>query len=65
MGWGDLWSDPYPLGAILFMMTLDIKLYATVGWYLEQVGVCSVQDPQLCVNVHACKLALWHDVPYA
>ncbi|KAK9808280.1 hypothetical protein WJX73_007025 [Symbiochloris irregularis] len=46
MGWGDLWSDPYPLGAILFMMTVDIKLYATVGWYLEQV-IPSEHGPRL------------------
>ena len=30
--WADVWADPYPLGAILFMLALDAKLYATLGW---------------------------------
>lgn len=37
VGWGDLWEDSFPLGFILVMLTIDIKLYATAGWYLEKV----------------------------
>lgn len=32
LGWGDLWSDSFPLGLILIMLTIDIKIYATLGW---------------------------------
>ena len=30
--WGDLWADPYPLGAVLIMLALDAKLYAFLAW---------------------------------
>lgn len=30
--WGDLWADPYPLGAVLIMLTIDAKLYALLAW---------------------------------
>ena len=30
--WADVWTDPYPLGAILFMLALDAKLYAALAW---------------------------------
>ena len=30
--WSDMWSDPLPLGAILFLLALDAKLYAGLAW---------------------------------
>ncbi len=30
--WGNLWADPYPLGAVLLMLALDAKLYALLAW---------------------------------
>lgn len=30
--WSDMWSDPLPLGAILFLLALDAKMYAGLAW---------------------------------
>ena len=30
--WSDMWSDPLPLGAILFMLAIDAKIYAGLAW---------------------------------
>ena len=30
--WTDMWSDPLPLGAILFMLAIDAKIYAGLAW---------------------------------
>ncbi len=30
--WSDMWSDPLPLGAIIFLLALDAKLYAGLAW---------------------------------
>ena len=43
--WGDLWVDPYPLGAVLIMLALDAKLYAFLAW-------CALADAR-SLAVHA------------
>jgi hypothetical protein len=30
--WADMWSDPLPLGAILFLLAVDAKVYAGLAW---------------------------------
>jgi hypothetical protein len=30
--WSNLWSDPFPMGAILFMLAADVKLYSLLAW---------------------------------
>ena len=42
--WADVWADPYPLGAVLFMLALDAKLYAALGWCAHR----SALNPKPC-----------------
>ncbi|CAL8463070.1 g2604 [Coccomyxa elongata] len=35
--WSNLWSDPFPMGAIFIMLAADAKLYSLLAWYLEKV----------------------------
>ena len=30
--WSNLWSDPFPMGAILIMLATDAKLYSLLAW---------------------------------
>jgi hypothetical protein len=32
LSWGDVWDDPYPLGAIWIMLAVDTALYAVLAW---------------------------------
>lgn len=30
--WSNLWSDPFPMGAIFIMLATDAKLYSLLAW---------------------------------
>jgi len=37
LGWGDLWDDGFPIGAVMLLLYFDTLLYAALAWYFKAV----------------------------
>ena len=37
LGWGAVWDDAFPLGAVMLMLCADTMLYFALAWYLAAV----------------------------
>ena len=37
LGWGAVWDDSFPLGAVMLMLCVDTVLYFLLAWYLAAV----------------------------
>ena len=37
LGWGSVWEDDFPLGAVMLLLSADTIIYVMLAWYLESV----------------------------